>query len=292
MRSTLLVAALAAAIPSLAFATSKTIAYQGRLENDGAPATGTYAFRFALVKSMADDLNCLTLASLAANCGLWNEEQLNIPVSAGAFAVQLGSSRTFPNDLFRSGTPYLGIAVRGPGDAQFFLLAGRQRIGTTPYAIVSEVGLPPVGAIIAWHKNLGNTPALGPESDWAECNGQQINDPESPFFGRTLPNLNGEGRFLRGAPTSGTMQQDQMQDHKHFDKGHSHSVTRPPYFDNELASGGAIRGTVGYYNAYSSTTTNGFADLAEPVAQNGTALRIGGENRPTNMSVVWIIRIK
>jgi hypothetical protein len=61
---------------------------------------------------------------------------------------------------------------------------------------------PPVGAIIAWHKNLAGVPAL-PEG-WVEVNGQSIADNDSPLNGVTLPDLNGQGRFLRGGGTSGT----------------------------------------------------------------------------------------
>jgi hypothetical protein len=62
---------------------------------------------------------------------------------------------------------------------------------------------PPVGAIIAWHKNWStNLPALPP--NWVECNGQTINDRLSPLHGLTVPDLNNTNRFLRGNPASGT----------------------------------------------------------------------------------------
>jgi hypothetical protein len=61
----------------------------------------------------------------------------------------------------------------------------------------------PIGSIIAWHKNFPNTPPL--PDGWMECNGQVVTDPESPYYGQTLPNLNGERRFLRGnIPTGAT----------------------------------------------------------------------------------------
>jgi len=59
----------------------------------------------------------------------------------------------------------------------------------------------PIGTIVAWLKNYTNTPSL-PEG-WVECNGQVINDAESPYNGQTAPNLNGNNRFLRGNTTSG-----------------------------------------------------------------------------------------
>src|SRR6185503_9396003 len=65
--------------------------------------------------------------------------------------------------------------------------------------------LVPVGSIMAWHKNFVNTPPL--PGVWAECNGQAINDPDSPYNGLNVPDLNGaQGGvpvFLRGANVSG-----------------------------------------------------------------------------------------
>jgi hypothetical protein len=59
----------------------------------------------------------------------------------------------------------------------------------------------PVGSIMAWLKNLAGVPAL--PGTWAECNGQTLDDPESPLHGQVLPALNTEQRFLRGAAISG-----------------------------------------------------------------------------------------
>jgi hypothetical protein len=61
--------------------------------------------------------------------------------------------------------------------------------------------LPPIGSIQAWEKSRANTPALG--SCWAECNGQVLNLPGSPYDGQTLPDQNTAGQFLRGALASG-----------------------------------------------------------------------------------------
>ena len=44
--------------------------------------------------------------------------------------------------------------------------------------------------------------------------------------GSNTPNLNGDGRFLRGGPDgeAGQMQDDAVQDHQHTDPGHTHQV--------------------------------------------------------------------
>ncbi len=59
----------------------------------------------------------------------------------------------------------------------------------------------PIGTILAWVKNLTGTPTLSDK--WVECNGQTITDPESPYYNKSIPNLNNNHYFLRGNSTSG-----------------------------------------------------------------------------------------
>ena len=65
----------------------------------------------------------------------------------------------------------------------------------------------PVGCVNGYLKSLPNVPAL--PGSWVECNGQPINDAESPLNGLNVPDLNGaQGGvpvFLRGANASGGM---------------------------------------------------------------------------------------
>lgn len=64
---------------------------------------------------------------------------------------------------------------------------------------------PPLGAIIAWHKNLKGVPQDLPKG-WMECSGGKIT--VGPMAGETAPNLNGGRRFLRGGASSGTEERD------------------------------------------------------------------------------------
>ena len=61
----------------------------------------------------------------------------------------------------------------------------------------------PIGGIIAWAKTLTNVPALPASSGFVECDGSVISDSDSPMNGETLPDLNGDNRFMRGNTTSG-----------------------------------------------------------------------------------------
>lgn len=60
---------------------------------------------------------------------------------------------------------------------------------------------PPIGSVTAWLKSYTNTPAL--PDGWVECNGQVLDDADSVYDGQTIPDLNGDARFLKGAATSG-----------------------------------------------------------------------------------------
>lgn len=141
---------------------------------------------------------------------------------------------------------------------------------------------PPIGAIIAWHKDFAGTPAL--PTGWAECNGQTLSLAGSPYNGATLPNLNGaltadsgtatKGRFLRGHTASGQVEADQDNSVQYVrtagDDGApvGSNVTLP-------ANGGEVRTSTWYEGSRDSMFFK----------------RFGREVRPLNFSVVWIIRV-
>jgi len=130
---------------------------------------------------------------------------------------------------------------------------------------ISGFGIVPIGSIIAWHKSFTNTPSL--PDGWVECNGQVLSDADSVYNGQTIPDLNGDGRFLRGSSTSGTLQADEF-------KSHTHTVGMNN-LDWPLA-----------YTSVSGTTANPAAGCAL-LSSTG-----GSETRPINMAVVWVMRVK
>lgn len=132
----------------------------------------------------------------------------------------------------------------------------------------------PIGSIQAWHKDLNNVPSSLP-GEWVECNGQTISDSDSPLDGVTLPDLNGEERFLRGNSTSGTLQSDQLGSHDHTLRLGEFSDLGN-HFDSSRAAG-----------SQSSLSSSNQTERNEPIENTG-----GNETRPINMSVVWIIRVK
>jgi hypothetical protein len=62
----------------------------------------------------------------------------------------------------------------------------------------------PIGIVLPWFKDLPGVPALG--ANFVECNGQLLDDPESPLDGQFMPDINtGAARFIRGGLSSGTV---------------------------------------------------------------------------------------
>lgn len=131
----------------------------------------------------------------------------------------------------------------------------------------------PIGTILAWHKNLPNTPPL--PFGFVECNGQVLNDTASPYNNQTMPNLNGEGRFLRGANKSGISQE---MDWKSF---YIQSLSGNDYTHEPTLIPKSNYNPVGLFGGKWEILANKLYFKFDD-----------SEVRPINMSVVWIIRVK
>ena len=131
-------------------------------------------------------------------------------------------------------------------------------------------GIVPIGTIVAWHKSWDGTPQL--PDGWMECNGKKVKDSQSPYDGKTLPNLNAakgypSGRFLRGDKKSG-INQEATQIYQQVKYGHD--VAYKDHDGDEL-----MEKSVAYEHG-----------------NNCEYKRKWFKVRPVNMSVVWIIRVK
>lgn len=190
-----------------------------------------------------------------------------------------------------------------------------------------EVGGDPIGSVEAFHKSMPGTPAL--PWGWVECDGQVLADPESPYNGQTMPDLNNTGKFLRGSLTSGTNQVEDIGPHTHTgttstDGSHNHTGSTGsvnstngrvvPWDDNfgtdkmNAANTGQLINTPpggggipwdGLATVGNFITTIDQLDHTHAISTDGshnhtftTSANAGTETRPTNMSVVWIIRVK
>lgn len=136
---------------------------------------------------------------------------------------------------------------------------------------VDNMAYVPVGSIIAWAKNIGPAP-LSLSENFVECNGQVLDNDESPLDGLTIPNLNGNGgadtRFLRGATASGG---------SGGSDSHSHSVN------------GTVDESTSMMMVESGTT----AQINQGDHQHDMNFNTGSTSSlPPYYEIVWIMRVK
>jgi hypothetical protein len=261
-----------------------TIMYQGRLTDaEGAP----------LQEADIDSVRFnVTDTATGFYLPLYDTAVTDLQVDEnGVFTIELGPMAP---GIFDGRKLYLAIKVNNDTE-----MAPRQLLTSAPYSF-STFGQVPIGTITAWHKSMTGTPAL--PDGWVECNGQTIADPESPFDGQVIPDLNGEGRFLKGSGVSGATEDSYLGAHRHkvaegFDtpttdasSGHLEMYDASGNLDTAatVVWGGTYSG--GPYIDDGATFKPGsyytHQDVTLADADNAQAVR------PRNMSIVWIMRVK
>src|SRR5258705_660178 len=107
---------------SAAQAQTTAFTYQGRLNESGSPATGSYDLQFKLCDALTDGAQIGATNSLT-----------NATVTGGVFSVQLD----FGVFAFPGANRWLEISVRLAGGEAFTTLTPRQPVTAMPYAIKS-----------------------------------------------------------------------------------------------------------------------------------------------------------
>ncbi len=171
----------------------------------------------------------------------------------------------------------------------------------TDSKLISATGIVPVGAVLPWLKTYTNTPGL--PAQFVECNGQVLDDGDSVYDGQTIPDLNGDNRFMRGAATSGGTGGASTNNLAHTHAGGSHTLitgempahTHNIYFNANLRLGssgslGATLESVKTGDTLGVTSTGG--DGAHSHGNTDSKLSATQENKPPYYDVVWIMRIK
>ena len=182
--------------------------------------------------------------------------------------------------------------------------------------LVTDLPSSPLGTILAWvmkpTAGSGNWTEL--PDGWVRCDGSVIPHP-SIWAGELTPDLNHARRFLRGGPDSSmlTMEEDQLQDHKHVfsDPGHYHGVTDPghhhsyddelnqnTYYGVECGNRGCSRAIGENHKEFSKTTSSKSTGISVDSHSTGVSVtgvtssyRHGSETRPKNMNVIYIMRV-
>lgn len=129
-------------------------------------------------------------------------------------------------------------------------------------SVKKELPIYPIGSIFAWAKDI-KPDVLFLSEDFVECNGQVLDMPDSILHGQTIPNLNGDNRYLRGAIDS---------NNEGGTKEHRHTVV----FESSVA------------------TESGGGTSSEPGRPTtGTEYHSDYENHePPYYTVTWIMRVK
>ena len=172
----------------------------------------------------------------------------------------------------------------------------------------------PLGTIIPWvnkpNKNAPHTEDI-PEG-WTICDGSVI--VSGVWMGITTPDLNSQGRFVRGGLLSEVldMEESMLQDHLHLDTGHSHTDSGHTHVDaghthaytyfslggsgGEIQWGGDAKRTTSAPQTQTSSANIQTASAAITSSNSGitgvdtNSANKGAETRPVNMRVIWIIK--
>jgi len=147
--------------------------------------------------------------------------------------------------------------------------------------------LMPIGAIVSWLKSYASTPATLP-TGWVECDGAVLSDADSVYDGQTLPDLNGDNRFLRGNSTSGGTGGSSSASHTHDTAWGFFDTTE--FFISTLAKFKATATTSTSYEWTSPALDVHTSGPGEGQLMKTDTTAINTE--PPYYNVVWIMRIK
>lgn len=237
-------------------------------------------------------------------------------MSGAYFGNSIGGGETFPGPV-GAGRLWVDTTL---GVYNYIL---KVRNSTNTGWVVVNGGVQPIGCLGMWHKALcAGTSVATLAWGWVECNGQVLSDSESPLNGKTIPNINGGGYFIRGSATSGTVQSSQNLTHTHgagtlyaashlhgLTAGgaasagdHTHTITLGGGWGDQYADTCKWSSDDGNHNTYApGTSTNGAhthslsgtTDYSGNLGVGGaTAADGGSEARPVNISMVIIMRVK
>lgn len=183
------------------------------------------------------------------NAQITQQEQLPLTIAAGGGA---GVTILPSGDVGVGTSPAARLHVGGAAGVDGIMFPD----GTLQTTAAAAPVTVPIGGAVAWLKSLSGTPVPLPAA-FVECNGQTITDPQSPYNGISVPDLNGhttERRFLRGSSASGATGGS---------PSHTHQINNNNPFD-QLG---------GIPSAAAQTTTS-------------------GSSLPPFYEVVWIMRVK
>jgi len=172
--------------------------------------------------------------------------------------------------------------------AETALLKATTNISETQTKLTkAEASMPPVGSIIAWTDRLDKSikDVKDLPAGWMFCDGSTIWDRESVFYGKKVPNVNGEKYFLRGTNPADILvtQEDMVRDMTIEDR-----YTADHIWGNCQENGDREIHNSNIRHALSYDDYICVHDFKTSQRNSHT----GHETRPRNLGVIYIIRIK
>jgi microcystin-dependent protein len=294
--------------------------YQGTLHDaEGNPFTGYYTMTFRVYTDVIAPITSsvwseqhlsVTVRGGRFNVLLGNVEPISNPI---------------PADLFNDPDRFVGVQVAGYDEmvprqrfasVPYALHANHATDSDLLNEHTADELVPP-GSVVAF---AGETPPDG----WLVCDGSVITSTDYPDLYVAIGTAHGNGNdvdpatvnlpdyrgyFLRGVDAGtgrdpdalsrtaiitganagnavGSVQEDQMQSHKHNDAGHTHPSS---VWGGTTDNSGYGHTPIRLADSYSSIA-EGYADLGDPTKSNAGPVSHGAENRPKNAYVIWIIK--
>ena len=205
------------------------------------PGAGTFSAAVVKMQTSVDQLTWTTDTAFAGVTGATLRRNVDV---SGTWFVRFIVTTLEAAD----GVALIDTWVYGPPEMVEDVLGGSAAV--------------PIGGCIPWLKSLSGVPGL--PARFVECDGSTISDLDSPLNGVTIPDLNGDNRFLRGNASSG-------------------------------ATGGAATVTLSQGNLPANVVLSDSGGASAPGGIGSWGGSGGGtshENLPPWYNVVWIIRIK
>ena len=135
----------------------------------------------------------------------------------------------------------------------------------------------PVGTIIAH---------FGPwqfSDKWQICMGQEIRDPDSPLYGRKVPDLNGAHAPFQATYIAGTL------DIRTYNKKFGNNIL--PGSGTHSHGGRTGRGGGRSYGDADDERRHASSDHDHTISADGNHDH-GGDNRPNTFGLIYLIRVK
>ncbi len=162
-------------LANAAFAQTTAFAYQGRLTDAGNPASGNYDLQFKLFDTVTVGTGAQQGAMVLVS---------NVTVTSGIFTVQLDFGACA--SCFNGSARFLEIAVKPTSGGSFTILAPRQPITSSPYAIqtlnAQQLGGLPASAYVTT-ASAGNSFI---KNDTVQQTGANLNISGNGLFGGNL----------------------------------------------------------------------------------------------------------